>query len=183
MPLRRYLDHFPAVSDGCYLDDSAIIIGDVVLDEEVSVWPFAVIRGDVNSIRIGARSNIQDQAMLHVSHRNAAKPEGSPLTIGSDVTIGHQVMLHGCTIGDRVLIGIGTIVLDDAVIESDVMIAAGSLVPPRKVLQRGYLYKGNPVQAARTLTAEEIEFLRYSAQHYVRVKNNYILSAQTESDC
>lgn len=143
--IRPYLNQNPQINDHCYIDEMSVVIGDVVLGENVSVWPFAVIRGDVNYIKIGKNSNVQDHSMLHVSHKNAAKPNGSPLIIGEDVTIGHHVTLHGCTVGNRVLIGINTIVLDDVIIEDDVMIGAGSLVPPRKVLKSGYLYVGSPV--------------------------------------
>ena len=171
--IRPYLNQHPKIDATCYIDDLSVVIGDVVLSENVSVWPFAVIRGDVNSIRIGKNSNVQDHAMLHVSHKNAAKPNGSPLTIGEDVTIAHHVTLHGCTVGNRVLIGINSIVLDDVIIEDDVMIGAGSLVPPRKILKSGYLYVGSPVQQVRPLTEKELEFLPYSAQNYVKVSGNY----------
>ena len=171
--IRPYLDHHPKIDATCYIDDFCVVIGEVSLAENVSVWPFAVIRGDVNYIKIGKNSNVQDHAMLHVSHKNAAKPNGSPLIIGEDVTIGHHVTLHGCTVGNRVLIGINTIVLDDVIIEDDVMIGAGSLVPPRKVLKSGYLYVGSPVQQVRPLTEKELEFLPYSAQNYVKVAGNY----------
>ena len=167
--IRPYLDHHPKI------DAISVVIGEVSLAENISVWPFAVIRGDVNYIKIGKNSNVQDHAMLHVSHKNAAKPNGSPLIIGEDVTIGHHVTLHGCTVGNRVLIGINTIVLDDVIIEDDVMIGAGSLVPPRKVLKSGYLYVGSPVQQVRPLTEKELEFLPYSAQNYVKVAGNYSL--------
>lgn len=172
--IRPYLEHHPKIDSTCYIDDLSVIIGDVHLAENASVWPFAVIRGDVNHIRIGKNSNVQDHCMLHVSHKNDTKPNGSPLIIGEDVTVGHHVTLHGCTIGDRVLIGISTIVLDDVIIEDDVMIGAGSLVPPRKRLESGYLYVGNPVQKVRPLTNKEKEFLPYSAKHYVKVANNYL---------
>ena len=171
--IRPYLQHHPEIDSSCYIDDMSVVIGAVSLAENVSVWPFAVIRGDVNSINIGKNSNVQDHCMLHVSHKNDAKPNGSPLIIGEDVTIGHHVTLHGCTIGNRVLIGINTVVLDDVVIENDVMIGAGSLVPPRKVLKSGYLYVGSPVQQVRPLTEKEIAFLPYSAQHYVKVMNHH----------
>ena len=127
--IRPYLEHHPKIDSTCYIDDLSVVIGEVTLAENVSVWPFAVIRGDVNHIKIGRNSNVQDHTMLHVSHKKADKPEGSPLIIGEDVTIGHHVKLHGCTIGNRVLVGISTIILDDAIIENDVMIGAGSLVP------------------------------------------------------
>ncbi len=171
--IRPYLDTHPQIDDSCYIDPMGVVIGDVVLGENVSVWPFAVIRGDVNSIRIGNNSNVQDHAMLHVSHKNADKPDGSPLIIGEDVTIGHHVTLHGCTIGNRVLVGINTIILDDVIVEDDVMIGAGSLVPPRKRLESGYLYVGSPVKKVRPLTDKEKAFLPYSAQNYVKVSWNY----------
>lgn len=172
--VRPYLDYYPQIKPSCYIDDCAVVIGDVQLAEDVSVWPFAVIRGDVNKIRIGKNSNIQDHCMLHVSHKKDSKPNGSPLIIGDDVTIGHHVNLHGCQIGNRVLIGINSIILDDVIIEDDVMVGAGSLVPPRKRLESGYLYVGHPVQKVRELTVEERAFLPYSAQHYIKVKNNYL---------
>lgn len=172
--IRPYLEHHPKIDSSCYIDDLSVVIGEVILAENVSVWPFAVIRGDVNSIKIGRNSNIQDHCMLHVSHKNSNKPNGSPLLIGEDVTIGHHVTLHGCSIGNRVLVGINTIVLDDVVIQDDVMIGAGSLVPPRKVLESGYLYVGSPVQKVRPLTEQELEFLPYSARHYVKVANDYL---------
>lgn len=171
--IRPYLDHSPKIDTTCYIDEMSVVIGDVSLAENVSVWPFAVIRGDVNHIHIGKNSNVQDHSMLHVSHKKADKPEGSPLIIGEDVTIGHHVKLHGCTIGNRVLVGIGTIILDDVIVEDDVMIGAGSLVPPNKVLESGYLYVGSPVKKVRPLTEKEIAFLPYSAQNYVKVAGNY----------
>ena len=158
--IRPYLSAVPQVHGSCYLDPLCLVAGDVVLAEEVSVWPFAVLRGDVNSIRVGKRSNIQDHVMLHVSHKTDGKPEGSPLLIGEDCTLGHHATLHGCTVGNRVLVGMGSIVLDDAVIEDDVRIGAGSLVPPRKRLKSGFLYMGSPAVAVRELTdAERAHFL------------------------
>lgn len=171
--IRPFLDTKPEIDQSCYIDPMAVIIGDVVLAENVSVWPFAVIRGDVNSIRIGKNSNVQDHAMLHVSHKKADKPNGSPLIIGEDVTIGHHVTLHGCTIGNRVLIGINSIILDDVIIPDDVMIGAGTLVPPNKILESGYLYVGSPAKKARPLTEKELAFLPYSAQNYVKVSSYY----------
>lgn len=171
--VRKYLETYPQFDTTNYIDPTALVIGDVVLAENVSVWPYAVIRGDVNFIRIGKNSNIQDHSMLHVSHKKADKPEGSPLIIGEDVTVGHHVKLHGCTIGNRVLVGIGTIILDDVIVEDDVMIGAGSLVPPNKVLESGYLYMGSPVKKVRPLNDKEKAFLPYSAQNYVKVSGNY----------
>lgn len=167
--LRPYPPHSPQIDATAFVDDTAVVIGDVVIGGQSSVWMNAVIRGDVNSIHIGKRSSIQDLSMLHVSHKNTDKPNGSPLTIGDDVTIGHMVMLHGCTIGSRVLVGMHSTILDDAIIEDDVMIGAASLVPPRKRLESGYLYMGSPIQKVRELTVQEKEFLRYSANHYVKL--------------
>lgn len=172
--IRPYLNSTPQLSNNCYIDEMSVVIGDVILAENVSVWPFAVIRGDVNHIRIGKNSNVQDHAMLHVSHKKADKPNGSPLIIGEDVTIGHHVTLHGCTIGNRVLIGINSIVLDDVIIPDDVMIGAGTLVPPGKVLESGYLYVGSPAKKVRLLTETELAFLPYSAQNYVKVSGHYL---------
>ena len=179
--IRPYLDTRPQIDPSCYIDPMSVVIGDVVLAEIVSLWPFDVLRADVNAIRIGRNSNVQDHAMLHVSHKNEAKPEGSPLHIGEDSTIGHHVTLHGCTVGNRVLVGMGSIVLDDAVIEDDIIIGAGSLVPARKRLESGYLYVGSPVKQVRPLTEEERAFLPYSAAHYVRVMNNHKPNLEEQS--
>ncbi|TCM67727.1 carbonic anhydrase/acetyltransferase-like protein (isoleucine patch superfamily) [Acinetobacter calcoaceticus] len=174
--VRSYLEHHPKIDSTCYIDDLAVVIGQISMAENVSVWPFAVIRADVNSIQIGRNSNVQDHCMLHVSHKNDKKPNGSPLIIGEDVTVGHHVTLHGCQIGNRVLVGISSIILDDAIIEDDVMIGAGSLVPPRKRLESGYLYVGSPVKRIRALTDEEKAFLPYSARHYVKVAQQHLQS-------
>ena len=156
------------------MHESAQVIGDVTMGRDCSVWCNTVLRGDVNRIVIGDCTNVQDFVMCHVSHKSAAKPEGSPLIIGDYVTIGHQAMLHGCTIGNECLIGMGTIIMDDAVVQDRVMIGAGSLVPPGKVLESGHLYVGRPAAKVRPLTTDEIAYLKYSAEHYVRVKNNYL---------
>lgn len=173
MALRSYQGKLPELARSAYVDDSALVIGDVTLGEDSSVWPFTVIRGDVNSIRIGARTNIQDNSVLHVTHDGKYTPGGYALSVGDDVTVGHRVILHACTVGDLCLIGMGSIIMDGAVIESKVMLAAGSLVPGGKRLESGYLYMGSPVKQARELTDEEIESLRYSADHYVEVKNSH----------
>lgn len=174
MPVSSYLDISPTLGDRVYLHPSAQVIGDVVLGDDSSVWCNAVLRGDVHRIRIGRASNIQDLTMGHVSHRSPVKPEGSPLIVGDFVTVGHSVILHGCAIGDRCLIGMGSIVMDDVVVRDDVMLGAGSLVPPGKLLESGMLYVGRPVVAVRRLSADEIGRLRYSAEHYVRIKNGYL---------
>ena len=177
MTLSAYLDTFPQLGERAYLHASAQLIGDVRLGDDSSIWCNAVLRGDVNRIDIGRCTNFQDLSMGHVAHKSAARPEGSPLVIGDFVTVGHSVILHGCRIGDDCLIGMGSIVMDDAVIESQVMLGAGSLVSPGKVLKSGYLYVGRPAVPVRPLTPDEIAYLRYSAEHYVRIKNNHIATA------
>lgn len=156
------------------IDASSVVIGDVRLADDVGIWPLVVIRGDVNYVAIGARTNIQDGSVLHVTHKSASNPQGNPLIVGEDVTVGHKVMLHGCTIGNRVLVGMGSIVLDDAVIEDEVMIGAGSLVPQHKRLESGYLYLGSPVKQIRPLSETERAGLRYSANNYVKWKDEYL---------
>ena len=172
--LRRYKDLFPVIGDRVMIDDSSVIVGDVRLADDVSIWPLVAARGDVNYIQIGARSNIQDGSVLHVTHKSAKNPEGNPLIVGEDVTVGHKVMLHGCTIGNRVLVGMGSILLDGVVVEDDVMIGAGSLVPQHKRMESGYLYLGSPVKQIRPLKEAELEGLRYSANNYVKWKNDYL---------
>jgi carbonic anhydrase/acetyltransferase-like protein (isoleucine patch superfamily) len=169
-----YLGTLPAIGKGVYLHPSAHIIGDVVLGDDVSVWPGTVIRGDVNAIRIGAGSNVQDLSVLHVSHKSSWDPGGSPLIIGAHVTIGHKVILHGCEIGDECLIGMGTIVMDKVVVQPRVLLGAGSLVPEGRVLESGYLYLGAPARRIRSLTEQELTHFAYSAQHYIRLKNDYL---------
>lgn len=172
--LRRYKDLFPVLGDRVMIDPTSAIIGDVRLADDVSIWPLVAARGDVNYIQIGARSNIQDGSVLHVTHRSAKNPQGNPLIVGEDVTVGHKVMLHGCTIGNRVLVGMGSILLDGAIIEDDVMIGAGSLVPQHKRLESGFLYLGSPVKQIRPLKEAELEGLRYSANNYVKWKDDYL---------
>ena len=174
MPLSNYLDTHPQLAERVYVHASAQVIGSVRLGADSSIWCNAVLRGDVNDIVIGRCTNIQDLTMGHVSHKTPAKPNGSPLVIGDHVTIGHAVILHGCRIGNECLVGMGTIVMDDVVVEDRVMIGAGSLVPPGKTLESGFLYVGRPVAKVRPLTEAEIAYLRYSAEHYVRVKDNYL---------
>lgn len=174
MATRPYQGVSPSYSDSVYIDDSAVIVGDIHLADDVSIWPLVAARGDVNTIRIGARSNIQDGTVLHVTRKSPHKAEGSPLVIGDDVTVGHKCMLHGCQLSNRILVGMGAIVMDDAVVEDDVIIGAGSLVPPGKTLQSGYLYVGSPVKQARPLTEAERSFLTASAQNYVVLKNEYL---------
>ena len=177
--IRSFNNNMPVLGARVYIDDSAVIIGDVTILDDSSVWPGAVIRGDMNRIRIGARTSIQDGAVLHITHASEYNPAGFALTIGDEVTVGHKAVLHGCTIHSRSLIGIGSVILDGAVVEEEVVVAAGSLVPPGKRLERGFLYKGNPVSKARALTEKERQFFAYTAQNYVGLKNQYLNEAST----
>ena len=174
MPLSSYLGDMPTLGTRVYMHTSSQIIGNVSIGDDSSIWCNTVLRGDVNHIVIGRGTNVQDFTMGHVSHKTQDKPAGSPLVIGDYVTVGHSAILHGCTIGNECLIGMGSIILDDAVIPNHVMIGAGSLVPPGKTLESEMLYVGRPVKAIRKLTPEEIAHLRYSAEHYVELKNNYL---------
>ena len=166
--LRSYQGIFPTLGSNIYIDQSAVILGDITLANDVSIWPLVAARGDVNTMTIGARTNVQDGTVLHVTRRSENNPNGNPLHIGADVTIGHKCMLHGCTLGDRILVGMGAIIMDGAVIEDDVFIGAGSLVPPNKTLESGYLYVGNPIKKIRPA------FLKQSAINYVELKNDYL---------
>ena len=163
----------PRLGARVYVDPHACVIGRVTLGDDSSVWPMVVIRGDVNWIRVGARTSIQDGSVLHVTHDGPYSPGGLPLTIGDDVTVGHRAVLHACTVGDRCLVGMGAVVLDGAIVEDEVIIGAGSLVPPRKRLASRTLWFGNPARAVRALTADEILHLAYLAAHYVAVKDGY----------
>ena len=137
-------------------------------------------RGDVNHIVIGERTNVQDGTVLHVTRKSASNPEGFPLLIGDDVTIGHMCMLHGCQLGNRILVGMGAIIMDGAVVQDDVFIGAGTLVPPNKTLESGYLYVGNPMVQKRPLSDGERAFLKQSAINYVELKDEYLQEAGEE---
>ena len=175
MHLRPYLDHAPSVGERVYIDPAATVIGDVVLGDDVSIWPGTIVRGDVNFIRIGARTNIQDGSVVHVSHDGPhAKLGGFATVIGSDVTIGHKAIVHACRIEDAVLIGMGAIVLDGAIVRRHGFVGAGALVAPGKEVGERELWLGNPARRVRLLTDAQIEQLYYSARHYVRLKNEYL---------
>lgn len=174
MTIRSYQGISPTIHHRVYIDQAAVVIGDVVIGEDSSVWPMTVIRGDVEKIRIGERTNLQDGCILHVTHDGDYSPNGFPLTIGDDVTAGHRATLHACTIGDLCLIGMSATIMDGAVVEDRVIVGAGSLVPPGKRLESGYLYVGSPARKARSLSDEELNFLGYSARHYVKLKDQYL---------
>jgi len=171
--IRSFEIFTPQIADTAFIDDSAVVTGNVTIGEDSSVWPCCSIRGDIHSITIGARSNIQDGSVLHVTHDSDYAPGGFKLTVGDDVTVGHNVVLHACTIEDACLIGMGSIVLDGSVVKSGAMVGAGSLVPPNKVLDGGYMWLGSPVKKVRELTEKEKAFLSYSAKHYVSLKNRH----------
>lgn len=176
--MRSYRGVTPELGERVYIDTSAVVIGDVVLGDDVSVWPGAVIRGDMHFIRVGVRSNVQDNAVLHITHASNYNPDGWPLVIGEDVVIGHSAVLHGCRVGNRVLVGIGAIVNDGAVVEDEVIIGAGCLVPPGKILTSGFVYVGNPCRQLRPLTEQERRFFTYSAANYVKLKDEYLAEGE-----
>ncbi len=173
MTIRQFQDRTPSLGKGVYVDEQAVVIGAVTLDDNASIWPCAVARGDVNHIHIGERTNIQDGSVLHVSHQSDYGL-GYPLIIGKDVTVGHNATLHACQIEDEVLIGMNATVLDGAYIPKHCIIGANALVPPHKRLESGWMYMGIPAKPVRRLTEQEIAFFCYSAQHYVRLKNLYL---------
>ena len=172
--IRTYQGMTPTLGERVFVDSSAVVLGDVQLGDDSSVWPMAVVRGDMHRIRIGARSSVQDGSVLHITHPGPFNPDGYPLLIGDEVTIGHNVTLHGCTLGNRILVGMGSTVMDGAVVEDEVVIGAGSLVPPGKRLSSGYLYVGSPIKQARPLSDKERAYFSYSAANYVKLKDLHL---------
>ena len=172
--IREYQGQTPSFGKGVFVDPAAVVIGDVVVGDDSSIWPCAVIRGDMHQIRIGKRVSVQDGSVLHITHAGEITGDGWPLIIGDDVTIGHSVNLHGCTIGNRVLVGIGSIVLDGAVVEDEVVIGAGSLVPPGKTLESGFMYMGSPCKQIRPLKDSEKSYFTYSSENYVKLKDTFL---------
>jgi gamma-carbonic anhydrase len=165
--IRAYRGVVPKIAASAYIDPSAQVIGDVEIGERSSVWPNVTIRGDVNHIRIGDESNVQDNSVIHVEH------DTYPTIIGNRVTVGHSVTLHGCVIEDGALIGIGAIVLNGATVGKGAIIAAGSLVPERMQVPPGTLVMGVPAKVRRETTPEEQERFRENAQNYVRYRETY----------
>jgi carbonic anhydrase/acetyltransferase-like protein (isoleucine patch superfamily) len=174
MAIRPYKHILPTLGPRVYVDEEATVIGDVIIGADTSIWPLCSIRGDVNYIRIGARTNIQDGCVLHGTHDYADAPGGFAVVIGDEVTIGHQCIIHGCTVESRCLIGMGSAILDGAVLRSHVFLGAGSLVTEGKELEGGYLWMGRPAKRVRELTEKEMAWFEYSARHYVALKNDYL---------
>lgn len=172
--LRTYQGITPVLDEDVFVDDTALIVGDVHIGKNSSIWPLTVVRGDVNKIRIGNNTNIQDNSVVHVTHPHKDVPEGFGVQVGDNVTVGHRVILHGCEVGDNCLIGMGSTVMDGAVIEPYVLLGAGSLVSPGKVLEGGYLWLGSPVRKVRPLSDDERQWIDYSARHYVDLKNKHM---------
>lgn len=166
--IRTFQGITPTIPDSCFIEDTAVVIGDVVMGEHCSVWFNAVIRGDVHYIRIGSRTNVQDLCMLHVTH------DTHPLIIGNEVTIGHSVVLHGCTIKDRVLVGMGAIVMDGAVIGEDSVIGAGALVVEGTIVPPKSLILGSPAKMKRAVTGQELAWIKESAENYVKYSRQYL---------
>lgn len=173
MTIRTFQGITPRIAATAYVDEAAVVIGDVTIGEDSSLWPTAVARGDVHRITIGARTNIQDGSVLHVTSDTAFYPGGFALTVGDNITVGHRAVLHACTIGDHCLIGMGSVILDGAVLEPRVLLGAGSVVAPGKTLKGGHLWLGSPAQCVRPLRDEELAYLEFSAEHYVALKNDY----------
>ena len=173
MTIRSFENKTPDIHATTFVDDTALVLGNVKIGENSSIWPFTVIRGDVNRIEIGNNTNIQDNSVLHVTHDGPYNPGGFDLKIGNNITIGHRVILHGCQVGDSCLIGMGATIMDGAVIESHNLIGAGSLVTPNKHLESGYLWMGSPIRKVRKLSDDELESIEYSAVNYVKLKNQH----------
>lgn len=171
--IETFEDKTPSIAASAYIDPRAVLIGDVTVGEESSVWPMVVIRGDIHKISIGKRSNIQDGTVVHVTHAGEFNETGFPVIIGNEVIIGHQAVLHGCTLKDNCLIGIGARILDGVTVESHVIVGAGSVVPPGKTLESGFLWMGVPAVKTRALTEKELQYFAYSADYYVKLKDRY----------
>ena len=176
MNIRPFKQYQPSIANNAFIDPSAVIIGQVEIGANASVWPMSVIRGDVHQIKIGAMSNIQDGSILHVTHRSKHNPKGGPLNIGKGVTVGHGAILHACFIGDYCLVGMGATILDNAHMEHHSMLGAGSVLPPGKIIKSGELWLGNPAKKVNLLSQSQVDSLEYSAQHYVKLKSQYLIN-------
>jgi carbonic anhydrase/acetyltransferase-like protein (isoleucine patch superfamily) len=165
--IRSYGGKAPRLHETAFVSDGVLVIGDVEVGAQSSIWFGSIVRGDVHFIRIGARTNVQDQSIIHVTH------DTHPTVVGDDVTLGHRVTLHGCTIRDRCLIGIGATVLDGAVVGPDAVVAAGAVVPPGMVVPPGKMVMGTPARVTRDLRPDELEGLLASARNYVAYMEQY----------
>ncbi len=172
--IRPFQGMTPSVAEDVWVDPTAVVIGDVEIGPGSSIWPLVVVRGDIHHIKIGANTNIQDGSVVHVTHASRFNPDGFPAILGDNITVGHKVMLHGCTIGDNCLIGMSSTVMDGAVIEPRVILGAGSLVPGGKRLEGGYLYVGSPVKRVRKLNDKEQDLLDYLAKNYTGLAKKYL---------
>lgn len=175
--LRPWRGTWPTVGARVYLDPAAVVIGQVTLGDDTSVWPAAVIRGDVNVITVGSRTSVQDGCVLHVTHDGPHSPGGFRLDVGNEVTLGHRAVLHGCRVGDRCLIGMGAVVMDGAVVADDVLVAGGAVITPGTQCETRSLYAGSPARRVRALTDREIGLLAYAAGRYVALKDEYLAAA------
>ena len=173
MTIQRFEGHTPILEAGAWVDPTALVTGQVRLGTDASIWPMSVLRGDINRIEIGARTNVQDGTIVHVTHASRFNPRGAPVIVGADVTVGHKAVLHACSIEERCLIGMGAVILDEAVIRREVIVGAGSVVPPGKELESGFLWLGAPARKVRPLTDEELEYLGYSADYYVELARRH----------
>ncbi len=174
MSIRSFEHHAPQLGEKVFVDPTALVVGQVSIGDDSSIWPMATVRGDVHRISIGARTSVQDGCVLHVTHAGPYDPEGHDLFIGDDVTVGHKAMIHGCVIEDKCLIGMGSVVMDSAIIHSNVILGANSLVPPGRELEGGFLWVGSPARKIRPLTDEEKNFFEYSASNYVKLKDRHL---------
>ncbi|ABK43956.1 transferase hexapeptide repeat [Magnetococcus marinus MC-1] len=174
MPLYPFAGRWPSVDPSAFVHPDAVIIGDVAIGPESSIWPGVVIRGDVNHIRIGARTNIQDGSVLHVTRGKPDKPAGLPLILGDDITIGHRVTLHACTLKSGCMVGMGATVMDGVVIESGAMVAAGAMVTPGKQIATGELWMGSPAKLARPIRATEAQEITATTQNYIKLGQHYL---------
>ena len=171
--IRTFQGISPSIHHSAFIEETAVVIGDVIVGEESSIWFNAVVRGDVNHIRIGRRTNIQDLSFIHVTH------DTHPTVLGDDVTVGHHVVLHGCTIKDRVLVGMGAILMDGVVIGEDSIVGASSLVTERTVVPPRSLLVGSPARVKRPVTEAELSWIKESARNYIRYARQYLVGPGT----
>ena len=180
--VRQWTTSEPRIGARVMVDPTAMVLGDISLGDDVSIWANCSIRADMHRISIGSGSNIQDNSVLHITHAGRFNPSGCPLVIGEQVTVGHRAVLHGCSIGDRVLVGMGAIVMDGAEVADEVMIAAGALVTPGKVVKAGELWAGVPAKPVRELRQEEVDMITWIPKHYVELAQSYLTQPERGSN-